>query len=144
MTIKPIIVDTNKYVELNYQEFEKQFKPKLNHLTKNQSGYDYDYETYGEDLEYIQSLDPRYVWTYIQGDMSMLMVNGVAFVNRISYTVCENPWDEDKDYTVLISVDTECDCYSEEDDVMESRNDEYGDPACEECEGSGYKTEWVN
>lgn len=117
------------------------FKPVKNKFSKHD---ELMYETYGEEYEYIQSLDPRYVWTYIQGDMSMLMVNGVAFVNRISYTVCENPWDEDKDYTVLISVDTECDCYSEEDDVMESRNDEYGDPACEECEGSGYKTEWVN
>jgi hypothetical protein len=101
------------------------------------------YETYGDDYEYIKSLDPRYVWTNVQGDMSDLMVAGVAWVNRLSYQVCEVPWEDDMD-TVLISVEEECECYSEDEEMLEQRGDEWGDPECERCEGYGYVTNYLD
>lgn len=131
---------TTKFISIEgWSKFADEFKPKKNHLNNNSY-----YETYGEELEYIKSLDPHYVWTNLQGDMADIMVNGVAFVNRLSYTVCEVPWEDDIDYEVIISVEKECDCYSEDEDVMATRNDEYGDPACQECEGYGYRTEYLD
>jgi hypothetical protein len=122
-----------------WAEWEAKFKPKQNHLSKFECKM---YETYGEEYDYIKSLDPKYVWTNVQGDMSDLLVAGVAWVNRLSYYVCEIPW-EDEDDSVLLSVEEECECYSEDEDVLQQRNDEWGDPECEKCEGYGYVTTYV-
>jgi hypothetical protein len=127
-----------QYVEIEgWTAFEEQFKPKKNHLNKHG---ELQYETYGDDWEFIKTQDPRYVWTWVQGDMSDLLVNGIAYVNRLSYYVCEVPWDEDKDYCVLLSVEVECECYDE--DRMDNGG-EYGDPDCGECEGYGLVTKYV-
>lgn len=121
--------------EITFSTFEELYKPKSNHISPYGNKH---YETYGEEYEYIKTLDPRYVWTEVQGDMSMLLVTGVAFVNRLSYTVCEKPW-TDEFQTVVISMDIECECYDEE--AMENdEREEYGDPSCEHCEGYGLKT----
>jgi hypothetical protein len=122
-----------------WAEWADKFKPKQNHLSKFECKM---YETYGEEYDYIKSLDPKYVWTNVQGDMSDLLVAGVAWVNRLSYYVCEIPW-EDEDDSVLLSVEEECECYSEDEDVLQQRNDEWGDPECEKCEGYGYVTNYV-
>ena len=122
-----------------WAEWEAKFKPKQNHLSRFECKM---YETYGEEYDYIKSLDPKYVWTNVQGDMSDLLVAGVAWVNRLSYYVCEIPW-EDEDDSVLLSVEEECECYSEDEDVLQQRNDEWGDPECEKCEGYGYVTTYV-
>jgi hypothetical protein len=122
-----------------WAEWEAKFKPKQNHLSRFECKM---YETYGEEYDYIKSLDPKYVWTNVQGDMSDLLVAGVAWVNRLSYYVCEIPW-EDEDDSVLLSVEEECECYSEDEDVLQQRNDEWGDPECEKCEGYGYVTNYV-
>ena len=123
-----------------WAEWEAKFKPKQNHISKFESKM---YETYGEEYDYIKSLDPKYVWTNVQGDMSDLLVAGVAWVNRLSYYVCEIPW-EDEDDSVLLSVEEECECYSEDEEILQQRNDNWGDPQCEKCEGYGYVTNYVD
>lgn len=122
-----------------WNEWEAKFKPKKNHLSKYD---DTMYETYGEEAEYVQSVDPKYVWTYVDGDMSSLLVAGYHYVNRLGYYICEVPWEDEWD-SCLLSVETECTCYNEDEDVMETRGMEYGDPDCKLCEGSGYVTEYV-
>ena len=116
------------------------YKPKSNHLSKYPN--ETMYETYDEEYEYIKTVDPRYVWTSVTGDMCDLIVAGRAYVNRMGYYVTEVPWEDENDY-VLISVEKECECYSEDDDVMASRNEDYGDPNCQLCEGYGLVTEYV-
>lgn len=121
--------------EITYSKFEELYGPKVNHLDKNNNGDNRFYETYGEEYEYIKSLDPHYVWTEVQGDMSMLLVTGVAFVNRLSYVVCEKPW-KDEFQTVVLSMDIECECFDQD------KYDEGGDagnPDCEFCEGYGLR-----
>jgi hypothetical protein len=107
------------------------FKPIKNKFSKHD---ELMFETYGEEYEFIQSLDPRYVWTNVQGDMSDLLVAGVAYVNRLCYYVCEIPWEDDMD-TVLLSVETECECYDYEAD--EGKED------CQVCQGYGLVTRYV-
>lgn len=125
---------------LGWSAWADKYKPIPNKFSKQPN--DLMYETYGEEVEYIQSLDPRYVWTNVQGDMSDLIVAGYAYVNRLCYYVTELPWENEEDY-VLISVEKECECYSEDEDVLISRNDNWGDPDCVECEGAGYVTDYV-
>jgi hypothetical protein len=127
--------------QLTWKEFETKYKPIPNHITKDT---DHPmFETYGEEWDFIKEQDPHKVWTWVQGDMSDLIVAGIGFVNRLGYYVCEEPWTDEWEH-VLLSVEVECKCYSEDEDVVEKRDGEYGDPACEECEGYGYRTEYVD
>lgn len=126
---------SENYIEIaGWTKFEEKFKPKTNHFgTAPNNQY---YQTHGKEGDYVRTLDPRYVWTNVQGESSDLLLNGFHLVNRIAYIVCENPWGENTSYEVLISEEVECDCYIEEgyDD-----GDSDGDPDCELCEGYGYK-----
>ena len=120
--------------EITYTEWEEKFKPKSNHISPYGGRA---FETYGEEYNYIKTLDPHYVWTEVQGDMSMILVTGVAFVNRLSYFVCENPWTaEDEHKAVVITMDIECDCFSQE---KYDEGEDAGDPDCELCEGYGFR-----
>lgn len=118
-----------------WDAWAEKYKPKKNHF---RSDGEYAFETYGDEVAYIKSLDPKYVWTWIDGDMSSLLIAGVAFVNRLSYYVCEVPWTDEDEYA-LLSVEAECSCYNEEG----YPNGEWGDEDCDKCEGYGYVTEYV-
>ena len=123
-----------------WNAFEEKYKPIKNHLSSDPD--EVMFETYGEELEFVKAQDPKYIWTYLQGDECDLICAGYHFVNRIGYHISSIPWENENDY-VLLSVQAECECYSEDEDVMETRNYEYGDPACTKCEGYGRITEYV-
>ena len=127
----------------------EKFKPIRNHLNKYSTPENPElmFETYDAEYEYVKSVDPKYVWTYLDGDMSTLIVAGLHFVNRIGYYVTEEPWEDEYD-TVLLSVEKECDCYKEEGygPYTFPNGQEYyedGDRNCPECEGYGLKTEYL-
>jgi hypothetical protein len=122
-----------------WSEWCDTFNPKKNHLSKFDELL---YETYGEELEYVQSVDPKYVWTYVSGDGCDLLVAGYSYVNRLGYHICEVPWEDDMD-TCLLSVENECECYSDDEEVLVERKDNWGDPDCEKCEGAGYVTDYI-
>ena len=120
-----------------WTEWEKKFKPIKNHFRKPEHE-EIAFETYGEEWEFIKAQDPKTVWTNIQGDMSDLIVAGVAYVNRLQYYITEIPWENEDDY-VLLSVEEECSCYNEEG----YEDGETGDINCLECEGYGHVTKYV-
>jgi hypothetical protein len=120
-----------------WTEWEKKFKPIKNHFRDPQHE-EIAFETYGEEWEFVKAQDPKTVWTNIQGDMSDLIVAGVAFVNRLQYYITEIPWENEDDY-VLLSVEEECECYNEEG----YEDGESGDINCLECEGYGHVTKYV-
>ena len=126
--------------EMKWSEWEAKYKLVPNHFM--QAKYpdhqpEYQFETYDEELEYINSLDPHYVWTWVQGDMCDLIIAGKAYVNRLAYYVTEVPW-EDGNEQILVSVEVECECYDED------KFDYGGDPDCDICEGNGLRTEYVD
>lgn len=126
--------------ELRWDEWVEKYKPIKNHITKYPNkDAEYDmFETYGDEQDYVYSLDEKLVWTEVQGDCSMLLIAGRHFVNRLNYYVCEIPWETGNEQ-VLISVEVECECYDEE------KFDWGGDPDCKlGCEGEGYRTEYVD
>ena len=49
------------------------------------------YETYGADLNYINSMPANFVWTLVDGDEDTVIVNGRAYVNRIGYYLTKKP-----------------------------------------------------
>ena len=125
---------------LGWSAWADKYKPIPNKFSKQPD--DIMFETYGEEVEFVQAQDPRYVWTNVQGDECDLIVAGYAYVNRLSYYITENPWENEEDY-VLISVENECECYSDDEEVLVERKDNWGDPDCDKCEGAGYVTNYV-
>lgn len=121
-----------------WQAWENKFKPIKNHFSKDPD--ETMFETYGEEVEYVQKADNKYIWTNIQGDMSDLIVAGYHYVNRLGYYISSIPWENEDDY-VLLSVQEECECYDED---REDNDGEYGDANCPECEGYGYVTRYVD
>jgi hypothetical protein len=119
-----------------WAEWEAKFKPKDNHLVTSNGKM---FETYGEELEYLKTVDPKYIWTYVDGDMSSLLLAGYHYVNRLGYYVTEVPWDNEYD-SCLLSVETECECYDED---RADNGGEYGDENCDKCEGYGYVTDYL-
>ena len=116
---------------LGWDAWAEKYKPIKNKFSKHDEVM---FETYGEEVEFVQAQDPKYVWTNVQGDMSDLIVAGYAYVNRLCYYVTEIPWENEDEY-VLISVEKECECYDEE--SGEGKED------CAICEGYGLVTEYV-
>lgn len=49
------------------------------------------YETYGADLNYINSMPANFVWTLVDGDEDSVVVNGRAYVNRLGYYLTKKP-----------------------------------------------------
>ena len=86
-------------------------------------------ETYGTDLDTVQGTDPRYVWTWSQGDYCDIITAGYHVVNRLGYYITEVPWTNEHDYC-LVAEEVECECFDE--DTCEGRAD------CIICESSGF------
>jgi len=136
MTIKPIILAEPKYVSLTWKEFEEQFKPIKNHFCNDPDSL--LFETYGEELDFVRAQNPNTIWTYADGDYCSYVSSGYHFVNRIGYHITEVPFDPDTDYEIIISTETECECYNEEG----YENGEMGREDCEKCEGYGLVTNY--
>jgi hypothetical protein len=124
-----------QYTEYKWSEWQDKFKPIKNHFSKDPD--ETMFETYGEEVEFVQAQDPRYVWTNVQGDYSDLIVAGYAYVNRLSYYITEVPWENEDDY-VVVSTEEECECYNE--DGYE--DGEMGKADCQLCEGYGLITRY--
>ena len=136
--------------EMTFTQFEEKYKPVINHLDKyaGPNNVTRMFETYGPEVEYVQSRHEKYVWTWVDGDCSSLLLAGYHYVNRLGYYVCEEPWETGMEQ-VLLSVEVECECYDEEAYATTLPNGveilESGDPNCEHgCEGQGYRTEYVD
>lgn len=83
---------------MQWNEFEKEFKPLKNHLDNNASLDGSMYETYGAEYEYILEIDkkePNKVWTYLDTDNGPILTSGFHTVNRIGYLITNEGFDLD-------------------------------------------------
>lgn len=108
-----------------YDSWVDTFKPIKNSLRKYD---DIAFETYGEEVEFVQKADNKYIWTEVDGDSGTYIVAGYHFVNRIQYYITTNPW-EDEYTEVPTWCYRQCDCT--EDEAFE---DDGYNPDCDECE----------
>lgn len=106
-----------------YSAWEREFKPLHNYIRANG---DLAYETYGEEYDYLKTVEPNHIWTEVDGDSGTYITAGFHFVNRIQYYVTMNPWTDE--YTEVPSwVYRQCEC------AEESEDGDY-DPNCEICD----------
>ena len=101
----------NDLIELTEEEWFDKFKPIANHIDDNASfqtedGVGYMFETYDDELKFVQSQEPNRIWTYCDGDdRGTYIFQGMRIVNRIGYFVTAVPFDGSKDYQIQISND---------------------------------------
>jgi hypothetical protein len=114
------------YKVLTVDEWADIFQPILNPNSDWEGSYS-AFETYGEDLEFVKQHMPEFIWTEMDGDNGVYIVNGYHYVNRIQYYVCKTPMSIDKDVEVVVTLFKDCDCADEGE----------GNPDCEFCLGDG-------
>ena len=93
-------------VSLTWSEFVEQFKVMPNHLSKDPDQQ--MYETYGEEVEYVNTIPNDRVWTYLDTDGGSVTTNGFHYVNRIGYFITTLPAEEDTEYEIDLEMWTEC------------------------------------
>ena len=133
MTKKPYKNWSNALSRLTYDEWFDTYNP-----IKNKYSVDGDFsgitafETYGDELAFVLEQPDNKVWTEMDGDDGVYIVSGYHLVNRIQYYVTDKPWTEDTE--IPVSIDKECDCMSDGDAKID----------CDECNGNGYITIWID
>lgn len=105
-------------------EWYEKYKPIKNHLDPNASWNGEMFETYGEEVEFVNCQPHENVWTWLSGDDGgTYLVSGHYFVNRLGYIISSVPWTEQA-MSIAIDEPSE-DCY----DCGENLED--GDCQCE-------------
>lgn len=113
---------------MTYDYWVENYKPIKNTISKYPDSNLIHFETFGEEVEFVQKADNKYIWTEVDGDSGTYIVAGYHYVNRISYYITENPWDDE--YTEIPTW-----CYRQCDCTEDDANEDYGyDPLCDECE----------
>lgn len=82
----------NEVIQIPYDQWFDKYQP---YFEDDQMRY---YETFGEDLEFIKTLDPLNVWTMLD---NKYIINGKHFVNRLVYIVTTFPWEKGQEIEVV-------------------------------------------
>jgi hypothetical protein len=106
-------------------------------------------------LEYedVKDKQNEYIWTYLDTDDGTSICNGYSIVNRIGYYLSEKPVPDGEYYEVPISRYIKCEyCCCETckgsgvdglDKECESCYGSGAEESCGNCQGQGYRTEWM-
>jgi hypothetical protein len=114
---------------MTYDKWEETYQPINNTISKYPDDTLITFETYGDEYEAVKKahdINPKTIWTEVDGDMGTYIVAGWHFVNRIHYYITENAWDDE-----WTEIPTWCyrECDNAEDNDGECPSD------CEECDG---------
>tara|TARA_R110002051_G_scaffold142245_2_gene215450 strand:+ start:983 stop:1288 length:306 start_codon:yes stop_codon:yes gene_type:complete len=86
----------------NSNQFYEKYQPIYNHIehpqykerqTKGEGiGFDMYFETYGEDLDYVKKHDTKFIWTLVEVDGNLYIIQGFHWVNRMNYLIASKPY----------------------------------------------------
>jgi hypothetical protein len=82
-------------------EWYETYKPIQNHIDDNASWSGTMFETYGEEVDFVEATPENLVWTLVEVDGKGIVVNGYSYVNRLGYFVCEVPWKDNELHEIL-------------------------------------------
>ena len=85
-----------KIINLSIDQWQRQYRPLTQKPAHVEETTPRLFETYGKDLKFVQKQPYNKVWTLTDSDDSdkMFIQNGIHFVNRVAYYVCEKPFDD--------------------------------------------------
>lgn len=85
-------------MQIKWDDWVKKYKPIPHPDSKD--GFIY-YETFGDDYELIKKANRNNVWTLVQADEDLVIINHFAWVNRINYLITEVPYNPDEQIEVI-------------------------------------------
>ena len=100
----------DNFIEMDFDEWCATYKPIPNHIDTNasfqdESGQGIMFETYGDEVIFVNAQDPAYIWTYGDGDDGGGYIwNGWSFVNRLGYFITEVPCPPDTVIQIQVSM----------------------------------------
>ena len=80
--------------KISYDKFIEKFKPITNHIDDNASLDGTMFETYGAEMEFVNTIPVTRVWTLCD-DGEQTLISGKYLVNRIGYIVTEKEYTSD-------------------------------------------------
>jgi len=80
---------------LTVDEWMDKYNPIKNHIDKDTSFGGTSFETYDEELEFVQSQNPYSIWTLVCAEDEYYIVPGFRWVNRENYFVTEKPFTDE-------------------------------------------------
>ena len=85
-------------IQMTLSEFAEKYKPIKNNFDKHAGWDGCMFETYGDEHEhvlFVYDREPKKVWTVVDVDGDLVVVDGYHHVNRIGYLITEVPCEED-------------------------------------------------
>jgi hypothetical protein len=85
------------FIEISEDEFDNRYILLENHINPNASwGYGDRpgclFESFGDELNFVNQQDPQTIWTLIDGDNGdMYLISGLHFINRVGYLLSTSP-----------------------------------------------------
>jgi hypothetical protein len=89
---------------LTIDEWVEKYNPIKNHIDENTSFDGCAFETYDEELEFVQSQNPHNIWTMVNAGDESYIVPGFRWIDRDLYFVTEKPFTEEnlrEEYLVI-------------------------------------------
>lgn len=129
----------NNFIEMDYDEWVKTYKPIPNTIDTNASFDGMMFETYGDEVDFVKCWPERQIWMYGDGDDGGSYIwSGWGFVNRIGYFLTEVPFPVDTDIQIRVSHNWfYCEACSAEfedpDNIIRDKFDEHDLEKCPEC-----------
>jgi hypothetical protein len=106
---------------MTYDYWVDNFKPIKNTVSKYPDDSLIHFETYGDEVEAVKQayeINPKTIWTEVDGDSGTYIVAGYHFVNRINYYITENQWEDE-----FTEIPTWCYREAEEDEEADDEED---------------------
>ena len=85
------------FIEISEDEFDNRYQLLENHINPNASWAYGDrpgclFESFGDELNFVNQQDPQTIWTLIDGDDGdMYLISGLHFINRVGYLLSTSP-----------------------------------------------------
>jgi hypothetical protein len=91
-------------------EWYETYKPIKNHIDPDGASWNGEmFETYGEELEFVNSQPDENIWTWVEVEGGTYLVSGYHFVNRMGYIICSVPWTEEAMEITIDEPEESCD-----------------------------------
>ena len=86
-------------------EWYETYKPIKNGIDSTSSWNDHMFETYGDDVDFVNNQPYENIWTWVSGDDGgTYLVSGRYYINRIGYFVTEVPFPDNTTIQIQVGV----------------------------------------